>query len=411
MSLRCGLLGQKLGHSYSPFIHKSLGGSYSYELFEVEPSGLASFLEAGNFHGLNVTIPYKTAVMPFCGALSPTAAAIGSVNTVLRQKDGGLYGDNTDAAGFSAMIEGSGLFVKNKKVLVLGSGGSSLTVKYVLKNLGAGEIIVISRHGDETYENLVRHKDAAAIVNTTPVGMYPNTGAAPVNLDVFPRLEGVLDLIYNPARTKLMMEAKRLNIPHIGGLTMLVSQAKHSAELFIGGTVDPLKEAAVLTSVSHKMENIILIGMPGSGKTTIGRILAELTRRPFHDADAVIEADSAMTIPEIFEKEGEAGFRTRETKVLEKLGKLSGTVIATGGGCVTKEENYAHLHQNGRIVFIRRPVALLARKGRPLSQSGDLDNMYARRLPLYNSFADLALDNDSKACAAARNILKIISIQ
>jgi len=409
VTARCGLLGQNLGHSYSPSIHKSFGLSYSYELFEVEPPELAPFLEKGNFHGLNVTIPYKTAVIPFCKSLSPIALSIGSVNTILRQKDGSLYGDNTDAAGFLTMIERSGISVKNKKALILGSGGSSLTVKTVLKNLGAHEIIVISRHGNETYENLNRHKDAAIIVNTTPVGMYPRTGKTPVELEIFPHLEGVLDLVYNPARTRLIMDAERLGLPHISGLAMLVSQARFSAELFAGHVVDASKEKAVLSSLSTQMENIILVGMPGCGKTTVGSALAEIMGRPFCDADIILESDAGMSITEIFEKEGVESFRNRETKVLEKLGKESGLVIATGGGCVTRDENYALLHQNGKIIFLDRNISLLERAGRPLSLNADLNEMYAERLPLYQHFADLSVENNTEVYNVAKNIFKKIT--
>jgi len=401
---RCGLLGQKLTHSYSPSIHAAFGGGYSYELFEVEPGELGFFLAQSNFHGLNVTIPYKTAVIPYCKSLSPVAHAIGSVNTIVRQKDGTLYGDNTDAQGFFAMVEHSGLTVRGKKVLVLGSGGSSLTVRYVLGNLGAGEIVVISRNGDHTYENIGLHQDARIIVNTTPVGMYPDTGKAAVELADFPHLEGVLDIIYNPARTRLLMDAENYGIPHVGGLAMLVGQARGSAEMFCGQVIDKDKEAEVINLLRCQMENIILIGMPGSGKTTIGKILAENMDRAFLDADVVIEETSEMTIPEIFEREGEAGFRARETDVLKELGKQSGLVIATGGGCITREENYAHLHQNGTIVFIERDISLLSREGRPLSQNADLSEMYARRLSGYLRFADKIVQNDGDVCAIAKAV-------
>ncbi|MCL2565401.1 MAG: shikimate kinase [Defluviitaleaceae bacterium] len=405
---RCGLLGQKLKHSYSPFIHEALGGSYSYELFEIEPDNLAPFLEQGNFHGLNITIPYKTAIIPFCSELSPIAHTIGSVNTILRRPDSSLYGDNTDVIGFLTMVKRSNIDVSGKKALVLGSGGSSLTVCYGLKELGVDEIVVISRHGEHTYENLKTHQDAQIIINTTPVGMYPNVNTAPVNLGNFPYLEGVFDLIYNPARTRLLINAKNLGIPHIGGLSMLVGQAKASAEIFCTKPIDNTKEAAVLTSLQTQMKNIILIGMPGSGKTTIGQILAEITKRPFYDADTALEIDSTMKILDIFKSEGEKGFRVRETKTLEKLGKESGIVIATGGGCVTREENYPHLHQNGIIIFLERNLSLLEREGRPLSQNVDLSEMYADRYPKYRHFADLTVKNDDLPYIVAKNIWEMI---
>ena len=405
---RCGLLGQKLSHSYSPSIHAALGGKYTYELFEVEPGNLSAFLKQGDFHGLNVTIPYKTAVIPFCATLSPISKAIGSVNTIIRDEAGALHGDNTDAQGFLSMVRRSGIPIKDKKILVLGSGGSSLTVCYVLKSLEAGEIIVVSRNGEHTYENLHLHHDAHVIVNTTPVGMYPNTNEAPVELDNFSHLEGVLDIIYNPARTRLLMDAESRGIPHISGLTMLVGQAKRSAEIFCSKIIDDEKEAEVFELLRRRMENIILIGMPGSGKSTIGKILAESMGRPFYDADKEIEKASGKTIPEIFECEGEAAFRAIETDVLSKLGKESGAVIATGGGCVTREENYAHLHQNGIIIFIERDISLLAREGRPLSQNVDLNRMYSERFHLYIRFADKIVKNDATLDQTVKKVTELL---
>ena len=406
MTASYGLLGKKLGHSYSPAIHSILGG-YDYRLFEVQPDDLASFLKSGRFAGLNVTIPYKQAVIPFCAGLSPVAKSIGSVNTLLCRPDGSLYGENTDVLGFAAMLDHSGVQVAGKKVLVLGGGGSSLSVKHILRERGAGEIVTVSRGGEDNYTNLDRHADARVIVNTTPVGMYPDTLAQPLGLEGFPQLEGVLDLIYNPARTRLMFEAQTLGIPCIGGLVMLVGQARAACELFMGRQVQHGREAAALRLVRARMENVILVGMPGCGKTTIGRLLAEKLGRPFADADAVLVEDAGMSIPEIFASEGEEGFRARETAVLERLGKQSGLVVATGGGCVTREENYFHLRGNGRVVFLERGVDLLPREGRPLS-SGDLEAMYARRLPLYRRFADLHAENNTTPERVAEQILQAL---
>jgi len=404
-----GLLGKKLGHSYSPVIHKFLGG-YDYRLFEVQPDDLAAFMLGGQFSGLNVTIPYKQEVIPFCAELSPAAKSIGSVNTILRRPDGSLYGDNTDVVGFAAMLDQSGIEVRGKKVLVLGGGGSSLTVKHVLWQRGAEEVLTISRQGQDNYTNLARHADSQVIVNTTPVGMYPDTQPQPLRLEGFPRLEGVLELIYNPARTRLIFEAKSRGIPCIGGLVMLVGQARAACELFLGRPVEPGREKAALSLVRARTENIILVGMPGSGKTTIGRLLAEKTARPFADADAALEEEAGMSIPDIFAREGEVGFRARECAVLERLGKQSGMVIATGGGCVTREENYFHLRQNGKVVFLGRDLALLAREGRPLS-AGDLDAMYARRLPLYRRFADVHAENSAPPEGVANTILEALEVQ
>ena len=401
--MRCGLLGQSLKHSYSPMIHQALGGGYSYALFEVEPEDLEAFLNSDHWDGLNVTIPYKQAVIPFCDALSETATVIGSVNTIIRRPDGRLVGDNTDAAGFQAMLRRSGITVFGKKVLVLGSGGSSRTVCHVLREEGAGEITVISRRGEHTYETLDRHRSAQVIVNTTPVGMYPHVGETPIDLAQFPKLEGALDLIYNPARTHLLIEAEARGIPHMGGLPMLVGQAAAAANLFVGDAALSVPQDDVTHLLRQKMENLILIGMPGSGKSTIGRLLAERLDRPFIDTDKEIEKAAGRTIPEIFAQEGEAGFRTLETEILAAWGKQSGLVIATGGGIVTRAENYPHLHQNGRLVFLERPPEHLARSGRPLSQ-GDLGEMYKTRLPQYRRFADCTVQSEGTPETTANKV-------
>ena len=400
-----GLLGQKLGHSYSPAIHKALGG-YDYRLFEVKPDDLAGFLQREDFRGLNVTIPYKQAVMQYCAELTPVARSIGSVNTILRREDGSLLGHNTDASGFSAMINQSGTEIRGAKVLVLGSGGSSLSVRHVLRELGAGEIVTISRSGEEHYGNLHRHADAQVLINTTPVGMYPQTDARPVDLAALPNLQAVLDIIYNPARTRLLMQASERGVPHMGGLVMLVGQARTACELFLGEEIPAAREREVTADLRRQTENIVLVGMPGCGKTTIARQLAHQMGRPLVDCDLAIEAAAGMSIPEIFRLEGEDGFRQREAKILNEYGKRSGLVISTGGGCVARRENYFSLRQNGVVIFLEREISKLARKGRPLSQSGDLARMHAERLPLYRQFADLTVQNNASPDAVAKNILE-----
>jgi len=401
--LRFGLLGRSLGHSYSPRIHALLG-DYSYELFPTEPEKLDEFLRRGAFDGLNVTIPYKETVIPYCRELAPVAAAIGSVNTLIRQPDGSLYGDNTDAAGFRGMLRKSGIDPAGRKVLVLGSGGASHTVCHVLREAGAESIVVISRRGADRYDNLDRHRDGEIIVNTTPLGMYPETEGVPLDLKSFPQCRGVLDLIYNPARTRLLMDAEDLGIPHWGGLTMLVSQAAAASERFTGRVVPPSREDEIERTLWREMQNICLIGMPGSGKSTVGALLAQQTGRIFVDADAAVEAHAGMPVSEIFRLEGVAGFRRWESEVLAELGKRSSLVIATGGGCVTREENYRSLHQNGRIVFMERALDFLATEGRPLSQGADLTDMYQVRLPLYRRFADLTIQNDAAPQVVAERI-------
>ena len=400
--MQCGLLGRKLGHSYSPQIHNMLA-DYDYQLFEVEPEVLQNFLHSGAFSGLNVTIPYKKAVIPLLNKLSDRAQKLGAVNTVVR-RNGELIGHNTDYYGFASMVQRSGVPVSGKKALVLGSGGASATAVAVLEEMGAA-VTVISRSGADNYNNLERHADAAILVNATPVGMYPDTDQSPVDLAAFPNLECVLDLIYNPANTKLLQDAQARDIKHQNGLWMLVAQAKESAEWFTEATIPDHKIQEIYDKIRFQMENIILIGMPGCGKTTVGTHLAKLLDRAFVDADtAVIEA-SGMTIPEIFANEGEDGFRTRESQVLATLGKASGLVIATGGGCVMRPENYRLLHQNGTLVWLQRDIGDLPTEGRPLSQSNRLTELYRIRRPMYEAFSDLTADNNGDPCDTARTIL------
>ena len=401
--MQCGLLGRKLGHSYSPQIHNLLG-DYSYVLFEKEPEELENFLKNGDFSGLNVTIPYKKEVIPYLSELSPTAQKMGCVNTVLRRSDGTLYGHNTDYFGFTSLVRHARLSVAGKKVLVLGSGGASNTAVAALKDLGASPV-VISRSGENNYQNLHRHTDAAAIVNTTPVGMYPNTGVSPIDLGRFPHLEGVLDVIYNPARTQLLLDAEKLGIPRENGLWMLVAQAKEAAEVFTGGKISDAVIEKIYRQLSHQMKNIVLIGMPGCGKTTIGTLLAEKLGRALADADEKIIALAGKSIPEIFSQDGESVFRNWETQALNELGKQSGLVIATGGGCVTQKRNYPLLHQNGYLVWLERDWSKLPTDGRPLSQANDLGKMYAARKPLYEAFADIRVENTDTPAETVQKIL------
>ena len=402
--MKCGLLGRTLGHSYSPQIHQKLG-SYSYSLFEKEPQELEQFLRHGDFKGLNVTIPYKKEVIPYLDALSPTAKKLGAVNTVLRQPDGKLIGHNTDFFGFQTMLKASDIPVAGKKVLVCGSGGASNTAQAVLREAGA-KVVVLSRSGPDNYQNLSKHRDAALIVNTTPLGMYPNVEEAAIeNLGQFPKLEGVLDVIYNPARTKLLLEAEKRGLPAVNGLLMLVAQAKESAEWFTGAAIDDGCIGTIYQELQRQMENIVLIGMPGSGKTTVGKMLAQELGREFVDADAVLEQLAGRPITQIIPLEGEAVFRAMETEVLQDLGKRSGLVLATGGGCVTRPENYDALHRNGTIVWLRRPTALLPTEGRPLSQAGRLEELYQRRAPLYAAFGDLTAENSGTPQETVEEIL------
>ena len=402
--MKSGLLGRKLGHSYSPQIH-ALMGEYSYDLFEKEPEDVGSFVTNGDFTGINVTIPYKKDVIPYLDELSPAAQKMASVNTIVRRRDGTLFGHNTDYFGFTSMVLRSGIDVRGKKVLVLGSGGTSNTAVKALVDLGA-DVWIISRYGENNYENLYRHADAAVIVNTTPVGMYPKTGAAPVNLRDFPKLEGVLDVIYNPARTQLLLDAEALGLPNENGLWMLVAQAKEAAEYFGGKPLDDSIIASVHRKLSAQMQNIVLIGMPGCGKSTIAALLAERLGRQAVDADKTIVELAGKSIPEIFAEDGEEVFRAWETQALEMLGKQSSLVIATGGGCVTKQRNYPLLHQNGTIFWLQRNLQVLPTDGRPLSQTNPLTEMYRVRKPLYEAFADCVIENNGSPEDTVRTILK-----
>ncbi len=401
--MRCGLLGEHLTHSYSPQIHALLG-DYSYELFEVAPEKLGEFLQAGEFDGLNVTIPYKRAVIPYCAELSAAAREMGSVNTLLRRPDGTLYGDNTDLDGFRWLLARGGGIRPGEKALVLGTGGASQTVQAVLRAAGA-EVAVLSRRGESNYATLPRHADARLVVNATPVGMYPNNGARLIDLAQLPQCRCVLDLIYNPARTRLLLDAAARGIRCENGLSMLVAQAKRAAELFTGRDIPDAACTDILRRMEAQMHNLILVGMPGSGKTTVGSLLAVSLGRPFYDADGEIEKKLGCSIPAFFAQRGEAAFRAVETEVLAELGKRSGCVIATGGGCVTRGENYDLLHQNGEIIWLRRSLTELPVEGRPVSQSRSLPELYREREPAYRRFADFCVENEA-APEAAVEIIK-----
>ena len=405
--MRCGLLGERLGHSYSSQIHAELA-DYEYRLYEKAPEAVEDFVRHGDWHGLNVTIPYKKTVIPFCDELSETAETIGSVNTLLRREDGTIFGDNTDAFGFETLLNktlpGS---IAGQKALVLGTGGASVTVCAVLRRHGA-EVVTVSRSGENNYQNLDRHADAKLLVNTTPVGMFPENGVSPVDLSAFRKLQCVLDVVYNPARTALLLQAEARGIPHAGGLTMLVAQAKRSSEIFLGNTLSDGEITRITRLLSGSMQNIVLIGMPGCGKSTVGALLSKRLDRPLLEADAELVKAAGIRIPMIFENEGEAGFRRRETATLAELGKRSGAVISTGGGCVTRAENYPLLHQNGTIIWLRRDLDKLAREGRPLSVNADLSAMYTVREPLYARFADFTVDNSGTPTETVDAILEVL---
>jgi len=396
--MKYGLLGRTLGHSYSPAIHRRLGDG-AYELFEREPEDVEAFLRSGCWDGLNVTIPYKKTVIPYLDALSEAARKTGSVNTIVRRRDGTLFGDNTDVFGFSGTVCRSGIDVSGKKALVLGSGGASAAIRYALTELGAVPV-VISRSDPDGYGGLGRYPDAEILVNATPVGMFPDTEASPLDLapagsgfDALPALRTVFDAIYNPARTKLLQEAKKRGIRAINGLGMLVRQAARSRELFTGEPVPIAALDRIEAELRKEMRNVVLIGMPGAGKTTVGRMVAEKTGRPFIDTDEAIERRTGKPVERILEEEGEEAFRTLEAEILREAGKRSGTVIATGGGCVTREENEERIRRNGVVVWLKRPLALLRTNGRPLSLRKGVEALYEERKELYARFSDVSVAN------------------
>ena len=402
--LRCGLLGETLGHSYSPMIHHALA-DYDYRLFEVPKEDLDAFLCSGRWDGLNVTIPYKKAVVPYCAELSEAAERLQSVNTLVHRPDGTLYGDNTDLFGFLYMVRSSGIDPAGKKALVLGSGGASVTVKAALEQLGA-DVTVISRSGPDDYDHLDRHADAQIIVNATPVGMYPNNGVSPVDLDQFPQCEGVFDLIYNPSKTQLLLQAQRRGLIWGNGLGMLVAQAKAASERFQGKKLPDELVADITAKLERETKNILLIGMPGCGKTTVGKALAEKLGRPLADVDEKIIEEVGCSIPHIFATEGEEGFRVREHRALAQIAKESGQVISAGGGIVTRTENRDRMEENSVVVWLRRDLDKLPTDGRPVSQSVPREELYRRRAPLYEAMAQVTVDNNGTVEDTVDEIIK-----
>jgi len=395
-----GLLGERLTHSFSPLIHAELG-DYEYCLYEKKPHELDSFLRYAGFDGLNVTIPYKKTVVPYCRELSETAKLSGSVNTVTRLKDGSLYGDNTDFFGFSYLLEKTGINPADGKSIILGSGGSSQTAQTVLEKMKAREIVVISRSGKscenaerslkciDNYNNIEKHSDARIIINTTPVGMYPNNGISPISdFGIFQNCRAVIDLIYNPSRTELMQQAQERGVLCRNGLAMLAAQAKKSAEIFTNSSIADEKIEEIISKIIKMTRNIVLIGMPGSGKTSIGKALAKKTGRKFADTDDLIVETRGISIPEIFARDGEKIFRKLESEALKTLCKNSGFIIATGGGIVKRLENLRVIRQNGIVVFLDRDISLLPVAGRPLSQKEGINALVLERMPAYKSWSE-----------------------
>lgn len=405
-----GLLGRKLGHSLSPQIHAHLC-NYDYKLYPMEPEYLDSFFADTSLKGFNVTIPYKIEAFNRCDERSETAEKVGSVNTVIRRPDGTLYGDNTDYFGFLYMAQKCGCDFKGKKVLILGSGGASLTVRHVAADEGAREIVVVSRSGKDNYGNISRHTDADVIVNTTPVGMYPNNGERLIDLSEFTNCRKALDLIYNPARTVFLLDAEKLGIDCINGLYMLVAQALRAAEIFTGEPVPLSRIDEIYDAIIAEQKNIVLVGMPGCGKSTVAALLSEKTGRECIDTDSAVVESSGESIPDIFSKYGEAEFRRRETEAVKLAGKGAGKIIATGGGAILKEENRIALRENSTVIFLDADIDSLATEGRPLSKSPEaLKKMHAERLPLYLKAADFTVEVDRDPEITVRRICECASL-
>ena len=408
--MKYGLIGEHLTHSYSCEIHAQIA-DYEYELHELAPSELGGFLTKREFNAINVTIPYKQDVIPYLDGISDTAKRIGAVNTIVN-RGGKLYGDNTDFAGMLALAKHIGVDMKGKKVLILGTGGASKTGHALAEYMGAESVYYVSRSGKNgsiTYEQAVsEHSDAQVIINATPVGMFPKQGGRPIDISAFPKLEGVLDAIYNPLRTNLILDAQERGIPAEGGLYMLSAQAVHAAAVFQDIPLDESLVDKAFKSVKNDKQNIVLIGMPSSGKTTVGRILAEKCGKELADTDEYIVKKIGMPIADFFAKHGEAEFRKIEKETVAGLASTGGKIIATGGGAVLDAENVRALKQNGVLVFLdRRPENLIATDDRPLaSRRSALEKLYAERYDIYCAAAEVPIDANTTPGAEADAILK-----
>lgn len=390
-----GCIGQSLPHSFSKEIHEQIGG-YEYVLTELAPEELRDFFARRDFRAVNITIPYKQAVIPLLDGISETARSIGAVNTVVN-RGGRLYGYNTDAYGLTALIRRLGLDLAGRKALILGTGGTGKTAAHVAAALGAARVIPVSRSAKEgavTYAEAAReHSDAAILLNATPCGMYPHLEEQPLPLSPFPHLAGVADAVYNPLRSRLVLEARARGVPAEGGLYMLAAQAVRAAEIFQDTAYPPEVTERAYRHVLERRENIVLIGMPGSGKSSICAALAERLGRPVADTDRLAEEAAGMSIPEIFRQRGEAGFREIEARVIASLAPRTGWVIATGGGAVLRRENMDRLKQNGRLFWLDRPPQeLTPTPDRPLADTREkILRLYRDRAPLYQAAADLRI--------------------
>ena len=406
--MRYGLIGEKLGHSFSKVIHEELC-SYTYDLIPMPKEAVGPFLESKEFAAINVTIPYKETVIPYLAHIDPAAQAIGAVNTIVN-RGGELWGYNTDFAGMETLLRSNRITLSGRKVLILGSGGTCKTARTVAKDLGAKEILIASRHpsdGQISYEQALKQKDVQVIFNTTPLGMYPNLDAQAIDLSAFPALEAVVDVIYNPLRTKLLLQAQEMGIPCCNGLEMLVAQAKYAAELFLDREILDSEISRVHRKLCVQMENIALIGMPSCGKTTTAKMLAARMGREYVDLDELIAKNAGMSIPMIFQLKGEAYFRQLEKDALRSVCGRQGLILSPGGGIVKDEDNIRLMRHNSRIVFLERDLDRLAKAdpSRPLSASAQaVQKMYEERLPLYRKYSDFTIDNNGAQKETVRRI-------
>lgn len=409
--MRYGLIGEKLGHSFSKIIHEQLA-DYTYDLIPVPREELDRFLKEKDFAALNVTIPYKETVIPYLDEIDPSAKAIGAVNTIVN-RSGRLCGYNTDFYGFRYLLEYNGISVHGKKALVLGNGGAAKAVVAVLRALGAKEIFIVYYKNapktisyEECYE---KHSDAEILINATPVGMFPNTEESPIDLRRFSCLESVVDVIYNPLRTQLMLDAEGLGIKSIGGLEMLVAQAKYAVEIFLDKQLPAGSIEKITSSLLRERRNLVIIGMSGAGKTTLGGLSAKRLGKISVDTDEKIVEKIQIPIPAYFEAYGEAAFRERETEILREYSTQNGLVISTGGGIIKNPENIRLLKKNGLIIWLKRPVALLdSGKGRPLAPDPEATaRLYRERLPLYTAAAETVVENDSTIETGLERLIQV----
>lgn len=406
MEKKFGLLGERLNHSLSREIHAMLGDD-SYELFEVSSKQLSLFMSSYNFDGINVTIPYKRTVMPMLSKTSELSRRVGCVNTVLRRKsDGRLFGYNTDVYGFSYLIDSEGINVTGKKCVIIGDGGGAASVRVSLEDHGAGEIVNITR---SKYAMIPKnHPDAQILINATPVGMFPENGKAPTSLDGLDKLEAVCDIVYNPLKTALLLDAESRGIKAVNGLPMLVAQAKRARELFDGTEIDDSVIPQIVAAIEKKEKNIVLIGMPGSGKTTVGKELAKRLGKHHIDIDEAIMKLYGRSPERIIRRDGESAFRRTEHVAAEWAGKQTASVVSAGGGIVLREDNKNALRQNGVVVFVNREVTDLEISGRPLSQGKSLESLYTERVPLYREWCDFEVDNNGTVEETVEQIVKLI---